>query len=85
MGGKAFYGVGGQTLAQVAERGWRASSLGDIQNLPEHIPEHIPEQPALATLLQERQGDLQRCLSASVILWLVINYKHKALKCRGSQ
>lgn len=64
MGGKAFYGVGGQTLTQVAERGWRASSLGDIQNLPVHIP----DQPALATLLQERQGDLQRCLSASVIL-----------------
>lgn len=62
-----FYWEGDQTLAQVTQRGYGVSILGNTQN-----PGHIPGQPAVGNpaWAEGEQDEPQRCLPSSALLWL---------------
>ena len=59
-----FYGEGGQTLAQAAQRGCGVFILGDTQNLTGHGL----EQPALSRGLDQMISSSTFCLSWFVLL-----------------
>lgn len=84
---KLFFDVHGQTLSQVVQRGWRVSSLGDIQNLIEHIHSwsNCSHWPCYEKGVG--WGALQMCIPASAILRFCgqLNYKHKSFECREGQ
>lgn len=63
-------------MAQVAQKCWRVSILGDNQ----HLPDHGLEKPAVAGTALGRgagQDDLQRCLPSPTVLRLCGGEKNK--------